>query len=226
MVGRPLRRARLKAMADEQDRLRRSNGATGLPLQPLAEGAIGGDTDVRAHGGDHASSAPVRNDDGHGTTGEEWDDSEWADDGDRGGLRASDNGNGRHSKPSQEVLLPGDGKAQSSIVAVLEAGHRDALETGIAPDPTARVRVEDDILITQEQFDKLAELCFKRAKDILEIVPNPKQKHYTQLLTRQTTLFANIIAAMARIDEARLRRVQTSRIDRVLAEIRALRAKG
>jgi hypothetical protein len=70
------------------------------------------------------------------------------------------------------------------------------------------------------------DLSFRRALDIMKIVPKPEQKNFTQVLTRQTAVIATVMSTLARIDEARLRRVQASRIDRVLAEIRKLKAQG
>lgn len=106
-------------------------------------------------------------------------------------------------------------------ISRLKAMHADVINTPNAEVlPSGLVKMEDGTLLNQKQFDDLVNLAFDRARDIMEIKIDPKDPDSMKLATRQTTIITSVMTTLARIDEARLRRIRESGIQRVLEAIR------
>lgn len=68
-------------------------------------------------------------------------------------------------------------------------------------------------------------LSLERALDIMRIVPDPESKNYNKTLSTQQSTIATVLSTAARIDEARLRREQTDKLDELLSLVREAEAE-
>jgi hypothetical protein len=60
---------------------------------------------------------------------------------------------------------------------------------------------------------------------ILKLKIEPDHKDFSKILTRKTAIIASVMSAAVRVDEARVRGIRKSQVDRVLDIIRAAEAK-
>lgn len=107
----------------------------------------------------------------------------------------------------------------AALEAIVEVHHEAEIL------PSGRVLMEDGTILEQEQFSVLVKLSFENAKQILEIPFNPAEdpKAY-QLLARKNAIITSVMTTLARIDEARLRGMRQSKIEKVIQAIRDARA--
>lgn len=68
-------------------------------------------------------------------------------------------------------------------------------------------------------------LSLERALDIMRVKPDPESKNYNKTLSTQQSTIATVLSTAARIDEARLRRAQTDKLDELLDLVKAAEAE-
>lgn len=115
----------------------------------------------------------------------------------------------------------GDDILESALVSLMGGPAEEAT----AADPGQGVRDGDEILNSQAQFNKIYRLAMEDAIYILELKPKPGDPDFSKILTRKSTIISAVMSAAVRVDEARVRGIRKSQVDRVLDAIREAEKK-
>src|SRR5580693_2247662 len=206
-------------MADEsgegarqpQPDLRQDRGGCGAVhtrlslLAPDTEGS-GGGADLWSDGEPMEIVAPLRNENGRRRAesggGEPHQN---ADAGDGGGLRGSDDGDGKHGKGRGAQLLPPIGKIDSAEFKNVAFRHRQ--EIGEATPADSEIRLRDGNSLLPDKLEKATNLALDYCAEILkEVIPAKKDPAFAVVLRAKGVAAQTVVTLFARTNDTALKR--------------------